>query len=180
MKKIFISYVKENIEIVDRLYQELDSHGIQVWLDRNDIDPGSRWKREIRQAIQQGAFFIACFSEEYNERNKTYMNEELTIAIEELRQLSVDQKWFIPVKLNECEVPDLDIGKGETLRDLQYVNLYEDWDVNLQRILEIVQSAPSGTATNTNTSEERINTIAPEAWQGTWFLESTGGLSTKH
>ena len=180
MKKIFISYVKENIEIVDRLYQELDSHGIQVWLDRNDIAPGSRWKREIRRAIQQGAFFIACFSDEYNERHKTYMNEELTIAIEELRQRPVDQEWFIPVKLNECEVPDLDIGRGETLGDLQYVNLYEDWDGNLQRILEIVQRAPSVTATNTNTSEERINTIAPEAWQGMWSLESIGGLSTKH
>ena len=56
MKKVFVSYVRENMEIVNRLYQELDSHGIQVWLDRNDIDPGSRWKREIRRAIQQGVF----------------------------------------------------------------------------------------------------------------------------
>ena len=85
MKKVFISYVNENIEIVKKLYQELKAHGIEVWLDRNDIAPGARWKREIKQAIQQGAFFIACFSKEYYERDRTYMNEELTIAIEELR-----------------------------------------------------------------------------------------------
>ena len=127
MNGVFISYVRENIEIVDRLYQALRSRGIQVWLDRNDIGPGLRWKREIRRAIQQGAYFIACFSQEYNARGRTYMNEELTIAIEELHQRPIDQAWFIPVKLNECEIPDRDIGGGETLRDLQYVNLYENW-----------------------------------------------------
>ena len=66
MNKVFISYVRDNIKIVDRLCQELKSRGIQVWLDRNDIGPGSRWKQEIREAIHQGAFFIACFSREYN------------------------------------------------------------------------------------------------------------------
>ena len=35
MKGVFISYVSENIEIVDLLYQELKSHGIQVWRDRD-------------------------------------------------------------------------------------------------------------------------------------------------
>ena len=93
--------------------------GSGYWLDRNDIDPGLRWKREIRRAIQQGAFFIACFSKEYDERDKTYMNEELTFAIEELRQKPIDQAWFIPVKLNKCEIPDRDIGGGDTLRDLE-------------------------------------------------------------
>ena len=156
MNKVFISYVKENTEIVDRLYQELKSYDIQVWLDRKDLAPGLRWKREIRDAIQQGAFFIACFSKEYDERDQTYMNEELIIAIEELRQRPVDQAWFIPIKLNECEIPDRGIGGGETLRDLQYVNLYENWEVNLQRILEIVQSASSETI-NTNTVEQSID-----------------------
>ena len=156
MKGVFISYVSENIEIVDRLYQELKLHGIEVWRDRDNIALGLRWKREIRRAIQQGAFFIACFSKEYDERDQTYMNEELAIAIEELRQRPIDQAWFIPVKLNECEIPDRDIGGGETLRDLQYVNLYENWEVNLQRILEIVQSASSETI-NTNTVEQSID-----------------------
>ena len=157
MNKVFISYVKENTEIVDRLCQELKSHGIQVWLDRNDIDPGSFWEQAIRKAIHQGAFFIACFSEEYNNRNKTYMNEELTIAIEELRQRPTDRIWFIPVKLNSCEIPDLVIGGGKTLRALQHVNLYEDWNGSIQRIVKVVQPELSEPVTNANTSENRID-----------------------
>ena len=157
MKGVFISYVSENIEIVDLLYQELKSHGIQVWRDRDNIAPGLRWKREIRRAIQQGAFFIACFSQEYDERGRTYMNEELTIAIEELRQRPTSRAWFIPVKLNDCEIPDRDIDGGETLCDLQHVNLYEDWDGCIRRILEVIQPASSETATNANTSEHRVD-----------------------
>ena len=156
MKGVFISYVSENIEIVNRLCHELKAHGIEVWRDREDIPPGHRWKQEIRRAIQQGTFFMACFSKEYNEREKTYMNEELTIAIDELRQRPIEQAWFIPVKLNECEIPDRDIGGGETLQDLQYVKLYEDWDVNLQRILKIVQPA-SSEPINDNTVEQPID-----------------------
>ena len=139
MKQVFISYVRENADIVDLFHQELKSHGIEVWLDRNAIDPGARWKPEIRRAIRQGTFFIACFSEEYSSREQTYMNEELTIAIEVLRQFHADRIWFIPVKLNECEIPDTDIGRNETLRDLQSVALYEDWNLGIQRILNVIQ-----------------------------------------
>ena len=156
MESTFISYVKENKDTVDRLYQELKSHGIKVWLDREDIDPGTRWEPAIRRAIQQGAFFIACLSKEYNERDKTYMNTELTVAIKELHQRPTDRIWFIPVKLNDCEIPDRDIGGGETLRDFQYVNLYEDWDRGIQRILKVIQPA-SSESINANTSEHPIN-----------------------
>ena len=139
MQHVFISYIGENEKTVDNIYQELKSHGIKVWLDRHDLAPGVRWKREIRQAIQQGFFFIACFSKEYHERDKTYMIEELTIAIDELRQRPANRVWFIPVKLNKCEIPDIDIGLGETLRDLQYVSLYKDWNAGIHSIVKVIQ-----------------------------------------
>lgn len=143
MEHVFISYVRENADIVGKFYkelkQELKPRGIEVWLDLHAIDPGARWKTEIRRAIRQGAFFIACFSEEYSRREKTYMNEELTIAIEVLRQFHAGRTWFIPVKLNECEIPDLDIGRSETLRDLQSVALYENRNRGIQSILNVIQ-----------------------------------------
>ncbi len=51
------------------------------------------------------------------------MNEELTVAIEELRLRPTDRAWFIPVLLDDCEVPDRSIGAGETLRTLQWIKL---------------------------------------------------------
>ena len=46
-RHVFISYVRENKEQVDRLCQDLETHGVKVWLDRNDIKPGARWKDAI-------------------------------------------------------------------------------------------------------------------------------------
>jgi len=136
---VFISYVRSNKSIVDHLKNDLTiRHGVKVWLDRDDIGAGVDWRQAIRKAIQDGAFFIACFSEEYNERDRTYMDEELTLAIDELRRRPTDKAWFIPVKLNECEIPDCDIGGRETLDALQYVELYKDWDDGIQRILNVI------------------------------------------
>ena len=142
MKHVFISYCHENKTIVDRLCQALASQDIHIWLDRDNIGPGTLWKQAIQQAIQHGDFFIACFSTEVNARSQTYMSEELKVAIEELHRRPVDKAWFIPVKLNECEIPDIDIGGGETLRNLQYVDLHENWETGIQRLLDTI-SVPS-------------------------------------
>lgn len=69
------------------------------------------------------------------------MNEEITLAIEELRQKPPDRSWFIPVLLSDCEIPDREIGPGETLRDLQWVHLFEDWEGGLEKIRKVIEGA---------------------------------------
>lgn len=140
MSHIFISYVHENQKKAEALSQALKNQGIEVWLDRDNIFPGMKWRDAIRQAIQEGAYFIACFSTEYENRNKSYMNEELMLAIDELRQYSFSKPWFIPVLFSECNVPAFSIGGGQTLLDFQWVNLYSDWDLGVQRLLRVVKS----------------------------------------
>jgi hypothetical protein len=130
--------VSQNAEIVRRLFDDLTSRGVKVWFDRNDLKAGDRWKSAIRTAIREGGFFVACFSQEYRQRQTTYMNEELTLAIEELRRRATNRAWFIPVKLNACSVPDRDIGGGETLQDIQHIELHQDWRpaINVHRPAE--------------------------------------------
>jgi hypothetical protein len=138
---VFISYVRENQNQVDRLCQDLESHGVNVWLDRNNIDPGIFWKDAIRKAIRDGAFFIACFSKEYNEKTITHMSEELNIAIEVLRKRPREQAWLIPLILSG-DVPDWEIFPGKTLQDIQWVPLYENWDAGIQKILSVIKPIP--------------------------------------
>ena len=157
MRHVFISYCHENKDVVDKLCQALTSNGVNVWIDRNNIKPGMPWKQAIQQAIHHGDFFIACFSKEYNDRDKTFMQKELSIAIEKLQQKPIDRVWFIPIKLNECEIPDINIGEGETLQDLQYVNLYEDWNTGIEQILNIMPPGSSETIDDLNIEEEKYN-----------------------
>ncbi|MEM6256621.1 MAG: toll/interleukin-1 receptor domain-containing protein [Cyanobacteria bacterium P01_D01_bin.156] len=138
MPHVFISYVREEIQTVKRLRDALQAYDVEVWLDKDQLKPGYRWADAIREAISEGAFFIACFSNAYNERIKSYMNEELTLAIDELRQRPTNQAWFIPVLLDQCEVPNRSIGGGETFRSIQQVKLYENWNEEISRILSVV------------------------------------------
>lgn len=138
MPRIFISYVKENAVEVQKLAKIFRTYDIDVWLDRDKIKPGYQWKDVIRAGITEGDFFIACFSSEYQSRVKTYMNEELTLAIEELRLRPNDRAWFIPVLLSNCDIPDRDIGAGKTLRSIQWVNLHKNWSDGIQAILSVI------------------------------------------
>jgi hypothetical protein len=134
MSHVFISYVREDTAIVDRIAAELRSRRLEVWLDREMLRPGERWKDAIRSAISQGAYFLACFSTSYTSKDASYMNEELTLAIEELRLKANARRWFIPLLLSECEVPARSIGAGETLLDFQWIDLYSDFNQGMIRL----------------------------------------------
>jgi hypothetical protein len=137
-KHVFVSYVRENEPIVNRLCDDLRRHGINVWRDREAIKPGQRWQRAIQSAIRDGTYFIACFSRHYSYRSRTYMNEELTVAIEELRTRHPDKVWFIPVRLDNCKVPRSNIGAGEDLTSLQWVDLFSDWGAGITSLVRAI------------------------------------------
>jgi serine/threonine protein kinase len=123
----FLSYVREDSRQVDELQRILERAGVPVWRDTADLWPGEDWRTKIRHAITNNALvFIACFSQASISRYKSYQNEELTLAIEQMRMRSPDDPWLIPVRLNECEIPDREIGAGRTLASIQRADLFGD------------------------------------------------------
>jgi len=135
---IFISYVREDAEIVDRLAKELGTRGATIWLDRSEIGPGENWREAIRRAIERGAYFVACFSANSAARGRTHMNEEIEIAIDELRRRPHDRAWFLPVLLDPGVVPDREVDAVRTLGSFQQVWLYDDWDRGINRLLDVI------------------------------------------
>jgi TIR domain len=123
----FISYVREDAHHVDQLQRTLEAAGIPVWRDTADLWPGEDWRAKVKRAITDNALvFIACFSHMSLRRSMSYQNEELILAIEQLRLRSPDVPWLIPVRFDECDIPDRDIGGGRTLRSIQYADLFGD------------------------------------------------------
>lgn len=142
MAHAFVSYVRENQRKVDKLCADLNLYGVETWIDRSSLRPGERWRTAIRNAIRDGAAFIACFSPQFEAKSRTYMHEELVAAITELRMRTTDYAWFIPVLLGPCKIPDRDIGAGESLRDIQHVKLYRNWRDGIRSILETISRLP--------------------------------------
>jgi hypothetical protein len=138
-KRVFISYVRSNSDQVDQICKIFQKNNIDYWIDRDQIEPGRLWKVAIKDAINKGAYFLACFSKEYTEKSETYMNEEILIAIDILRKKHFNSGWFIPIKLSECEIPPFNIGAGNTLQDIHYLTFYEDWNTEVNRLIDIIK-----------------------------------------
>jgi hypothetical protein len=137
----FLCYVREDAARVDSLQRDLEEAGISVWRDTFDLWPGEDWRTKIRRAITDDALvFIACFSTHSVSRAKSHQNEELALAIDQLRMRRPDVPWLIPVRFDDSPVPDIDLGGGRTLASLQWADLFgEHRDAAVMRLLATVR-----------------------------------------
>ena len=123
----FLSYIRENSAEADRLQQVLEAAGIHVWRDTTDLWPGEDWHEKIRRAITEGSLvFLACFSKKSAGRETSYQNEELTLAVDQMRIRPPDRPWLIPIRFDDCEIPDLNLGGGRFLGSIQCADLFGD------------------------------------------------------
>lgn len=121
----FISYAREDKPRVDALQQRLEEAGIPVWRDTASLWPGDDWVAMVRDAITRDALvFIACFSKKSVAKDKGYQYQELTLAIEQFRRLRPGVPWLIPVRFNDCEIPEYDLGGGRTLSSLHITDVF--------------------------------------------------------
>jgi len=88
------------------------------------------------------------------------MNEELVVAIEELRLRTADRAWFVPVRIDDGEVPARSIGGGETLHDLQWVDLVASWPAGVAAIALAAKQADERAARDRPQYHSLQNTVA--------------------
>jgi WD40 repeat protein len=137
---VFISYAREDAERVDELAERLESAGVRVWKDTHSIDPGQDWRAEIRKAISEHTLvFLACFSRTGQAKDKSFQREELILACEQMRLRAPEKTWLIPVRFDDCTIPDYDLGTGRDLSSLNRADLFDDvWPSEVDRLVASV------------------------------------------
>jgi hypothetical protein len=138
----FISYVREDSKRVDRLEGFLKEHGVPVWRDTHDLRPGEDWHAKIREAIATDSLaFVACFSKNSEARQRSSQRDELLLAIEEFRRRPPERPYILPIRFDDCAIPDLDIGAGRTLNYLHHVDLFgRQRQASAERLLEGIRN----------------------------------------
>lgn len=115
--RIFLSYARKDVAEVNALYDQLKRMGFSPWQDHKDILPGQKWLDAIFKAIRESPFFLACLSN--NSVNKRgVIQREVNEALDILREKLSEDIYLIPVRLEECPVP-------EELTKFQWVDLFE-------------------------------------------------------
>jgi hypothetical protein len=114
---IFLIHAHCDKEVVHKLYQRLIREGLNVWLDAERLQPGQDWQNEIRNALLKCDVILVCLSRGFN-KQQGYRHEELKLALEKANFLPDDEVFIIPVRLEECDMPD-------ALRHLHRVDLFK-------------------------------------------------------
>lgn len=122
---VFLSYVAPDAGEVDRLQGLLQDVGIPVWRDTECLRPGDDRQAMIRTAIRRGTIaFIPCFSRYSVARRISSQNEELHFAVSQLQLRRPDYPWLIPVRFDDCEIPEFELGSGRTLASIESADLF--------------------------------------------------------
>ncbi|MFM6324973.1 MAG: SUMF1/EgtB/PvdO family nonheme iron enzyme [Microcystis panniformis] len=124
--QIFLAHASEDKPAVLALHERLKQAGYKPWLDKKDLIPGQIWRDEIPKAIKASQIFLACLSAK-SANKQGYIQRELRIALDTLGQMLLGTIFFIPMRLEECEIPDLRLAEvGLNLRDLHWLDYWEE------------------------------------------------------
>ena len=129
---VFISYAREDTEAARRLYDDLKNAGLTPWLDKESLVAGQNWKIAINKAIKKSRYFIPILSSNAVEK-RGYVQKEFRYALDVIDEFPESQIFVIPVRLDDCDIP------YEKLKDIEYVDLFPDWNKGLQRILQALK-----------------------------------------
>lgn len=132
---VFLAYVQEDAHTVERLCDALEAHGFDPWIDRRKLLPGQNWPRSIEDAIEATDFVVACFSQ-HSATKKGGFQAEIRYALDCARRVPLDDIFLIPVRLDGCRMP------ATICREIQYVDLFPDWERGLRRIVSIIRRQP--------------------------------------
>jgi len=105
MAKIFICYAHEDANVVRPIFLFLRAVGHDAWIDEESLVPGSVLRPSIRKEIERSDFFVACLSDcSVNKRG--FVQRELKMALDVVDELPEHQIFLVPVRLDDCTVPD--------------------------------------------------------------------------
>ncbi len=143
--QIFLAHAREDKQEVLKLYDRLNAKGYKPWLDKKDLLPGLNWREEIPKAIKYSDIVIVFLSKQ-SVSKQGYVQREFKLALSQYAERTPGTIYLIPLKLDDCNVPDLQLPElGVNLRDIQWLNYWEPNSFeNLVRAIEYKKRELSG------------------------------------
>jgi hypothetical protein len=105
LPQIFISYATPDVGPSTAIAYLFRDAGFRVWFDRESLLAGEDWRYEIRHAISRSDLFLTLLSTKSIDR-KGFYHKEMLYAIEEADKLPEGAVFIMPVRLDQCEVPE--------------------------------------------------------------------------
>jgi hypothetical protein len=130
---VFLSYASEDAVKVDSIRMGLESRGISVWMDKQNLRSGQNWTHQIDRVIGSVDYFIFVQSEAMDQRDQSgedgVYNWELKEAIERQKKKPYGAVFVLHVAIGSCR----DRPEPE-LAELQRTAI--DTDLGVEKVAE--------------------------------------------
>lgn len=124
MTRVFISYSRKDLEFATRLAQSLTQAGIDVWMDVEDIQIGSKWSKSIQQGLDSSDVLCVIISPASME--STNVEDEFTYFLDQ-------KKPVIPIYWKPGKI-HFQLGR------IQYIDFYANpYDTGVRLLLDEIE-----------------------------------------
>jgi hypothetical protein len=155
--RVFLCHATADKLSVRKLYKKLNNDSIQVWFDEENLLPGQDWDSEIQNAVRQSDVVIICLSSK-SVTKEGYVQKEIKIALDVADQKPEDTIFIVPVRLEECNVP-------QRLRRWQWIDIFSPVsaidEANYKKLIRSVELRAEQIQVRLHSSEDHIEHFEP-------------------
>jgi hypothetical protein len=136
MSDIFLSHSSLDRKVARLLCESLENRGFGCWIAERDVGPGENFQAAIVHAIRSAKAMVLVFSD--NANNSDEIKKEMALA-------GQSRLIVIPARVEDV-TPDAAFAYELAIR--QWVDLFEDWERAIQRLVRQLEAAtgPRSTA----------------------------------
>lgn len=130
---VFLSYAKEDKEIVKSTMETLHNYGVITWFDEKDLLPGDDWQDKIETSIEKADYVFIFFSSNSIDR-QGYKNKEIRFALDQKMLKPFNSRYIIPILIDDVKPP-------RELNQIHWISIKdEDW---IQKVLMSIGKDPN-------------------------------------
>ncbi len=98
---VFISYASEDVEKAQALMAGLDEAGLDVWLDKQELEAGDEYSDKIRRNIRSCSYFLPLISQASTTRLEGFFIREWKWALERASSIADSVPFILPVVVDD-------------------------------------------------------------------------------
>ena len=151
MSTIFISHSSKDHKVASAICAALESRGLKCWIASRDVGAGDNFQESIVRAIRSAKVMVLVFTD--NANNSTEIKKELALA-------SQNKLAVIPARVEDV-VPTAALAYELATR--QWINLFQDWESEIETLCARVRQIVPPAATATSQSQPAAQPPSPPA-----------------
>jgi hypothetical protein len=147
--RVFISCARDDLPVASRCKAMFEEQGVDCWLDKSSIKPGSDWQSEIENELSRAKLILIILSKFSNPRSPDISNEW---ALLQLKTWQRDDLSVCSLHVDDAKTPPF-LRKWQSLKLPQS---QKGWDELSARVKEML----AGTADLAEDKEGRVKEIS--------------------